>query len=161
VALVIRDPGAANQFSTGRLLAKRDKESVIPEYDEVVEFKRIVGDTLAGQLAQNLDLDVVDNADPDTLILQPVVTEVEITTSSKNISDDGHELPELQEATIVFDLMDGETGEILARFAEKKRNRPPKDERVTTGLWPNLPFWVRTAAVDLCEELRLVRGGST
>lgn len=160
VALVIRDPASANQFDTGRLLKKREKESVIPEFDEVVEFKRIIGDALVERLSQDLGLEVVDGAGPGTLILQPVVTDVEIDASSKNTSDDGRPLPELKAGTVIFDLLDGETGEIVARFADKRRNRPPKSERVTTGLWPNLPYWAKQAAADLSRELRQIQEAS-
>jgi hypothetical protein len=160
VELVIRDPASANQFTTGRLNTKREKVSVIPEYQEVVEFKRIVGEAIAAELGASGDLEVVDTPGPGTLILLPIVTEAEISSSSKNTDGKGRELPELKEGTIVFDLTDGSTGEILARFAEKKRNRPPKDEKVSTGLWPNLPHWASTAAADLREELRLVQEGS-
>jgi len=156
VAIVISDPAAANQFSTGRLHTKRETESVIPLYTEVVEFKHVFGEVLAGRIANDLDLELVDAPGPGTLVLRPVVTNVEITTSSKNTAEDGHELPQLDEGTIVFDLMDGESGTILARFAEKRRNRPPKDEKETVGLWPNLPYWAETVAADFCQELQRI-----
>ncbi len=161
VALVIRDPSSVNQFSTGRLLVKREKESVIPEYEEVVEFKRIIGEVLAERIGEELDLELVDTAGPGTLTLQPVVTDVEISSSSKNTAEDGRELPQLDEGVIVFDLMDGETGEILARFAEERRNRPPKAERKSEGLWPNLVYWADQVAGDLCEQLSRFRNGAS
>lgn len=160
-ALVIRDPATANQFSTGRLISKREKESVIPEYEEVVEFKRIIGEVFTARIGKDLDLEIVETAGPGTLILQPVVTDVEISSSSKNASKGGRELPQLDEGVIVFDLIDGETGVILARFAEEKRNRPPKAERNSTGLWPNLAYWADQAAGDLCEQFDLIRTGSS
>jgi len=159
VVLVIRDPSTANQFSTGRLISKREKDSVIPEYEEVVEFKQIIGDVIAENIAAELDLEIVDIAGPGTLILQPVVTDVEISSSSKNTAEDGRELPQLDEGVIVFDLMDGETGEILARFAENRRNRPPKAERRSEGVWPNLTYWAKGVAADLCAEFNKLKGG--
>ena len=153
VALLMRDPGAANEFSTGRLLAKREKESVIPQFDEVVEFKRIVGEVLASEIAENTDLEVVDSAGPSTLILQPMITDVIFSSSSKNRSEDGRELPVLDEGVIVFDLIDGETGTIVARFGEKRRCKPPKGAERSSGLWPNLEHWAELAAADLCREL--------
>lgn len=158
VALVIRDPSSMNQFSTGRLISKREDESVIPEYEDVVEFKQIVGNIIAASIADELDLEIVDAASPGTLILQPVVTDVEIGSSSKNTAEDGRELPQLNEGVIVFDLMDGETGQILARFAEKRRNRPPKAERKSEGLWPNLAYWAEGVAADLCAEFNKLKG---
>ena len=94
------------------------------------------------------------------MILQPVVTDVEISSSSKNTAEDGRELPQLDEGIIVFDLMDGETGEILARFAENRRNRPPKAERRSQGPWPNVAHWARGAASDFCKELARLKNGS-
>jgi len=159
VALVISDPSSANQFSTGRLISKREKESVIPEYEEVVQFKQIIGDIIAERIAAELDLEIVDTAAPGALILQPVVTDVEIGSSSKNTAEDGRELPQLDEGVIVFDLMDGETGVILARFAESRRNRPPKAERRSEGVWPNLAYWARGVAADLCAEFNKLKDG--
>jgi hypothetical protein len=159
VALVIRDPSSVNQFSTGRLISKRENENVIPEYQEVVEFQQIVGTIIAESLSEELDLEVVDTAGPGTLILKPVVTDVEIDSSSRNTAEDGRELPQLDEGVIVFDLMDGETGEILARFAENRRNRPPKAERKSEGVWPNLAYWAESVAADLCAEFSKLKGG--
>lgn len=152
VALVIRDAGGAKEFSTGRLIAKREKETVVPEFDEVVEFKRIVGEVLASEISENTDFEVVDRVGPGTLILQPVITDAIFSSSSKNRTEDGRELPELDQGTIVFDLIDGETGAIIARLGEKRRCRAPKGVE-TTGLWPNLEYWTEDAAADLCREL--------
>jgi len=161
VALVIRGGGAANEFTTGRLLTKREKETVIPEQDEVVEFKRVVGETLAAEIASETDLEVVDSAGPGTLILQPMITDVVFTSSSKNKNEDGRELPELDQGTVVFDLIDAESGEIVARLGEKRRCKPPKGDKKSTGLWPNLKYWTESVAVDLCRELKRIEGSTT
>ncbi len=154
VILVIDTSGAAvNQFATGRLLAKREKENVVPEFDEVVEFKRIVGEELAEEIARCTGLELVEATGPGTLILQPVVTDVEISSSSKNTAEDGRELPELDEGTIVFDLIDSQTGEIKARFADRRRCSPGKGTEKPDGVWPNLADWAEGAAIDLCREL--------
>ena len=162
VALVIRGGGGENEFTTGRLLSKRQKEPVIPAEGEVAEFKRIVAETLASEIERETDLQVVDSAGLDTLILQPVITDTVFTSSSKNKTEDGRELPELDQGTIVFDLIDAESGKIVARLGEKRRCKPPKSERKTTGLWPNLEYWTECVAVDLCDELQRLEGaGST
>lgn len=161
VALVIRGGGAENEFTTGRLLTKREKEPVIPEQDEVVEFKRIVGETLAAEIASKTDLEVVDSAGPDTLILQPMITDAVFSSSSKNKTEDGREFPEFDQGTIVFDLIDAETGAIVVRVGEKRRCKAPKGADRTTGLWPNLEHWAMDAAADLCQELQRIEGSRT
>jgi hypothetical protein len=158
VAVIIRGGGAENEFTTGRLLTKREKEPVVPAEDEVVTFKRIVGEVLATEIEAKTDLEVVDSAGPNTLILQPVVTDTVFTSSYKNKSEDGRELPELEQGTIVFDLIDGETGLIVARMAERKRNKAAKGAEPAQGAWPNLAHWAEAAAAELCQELRRVGG---
>jgi len=158
VAVVIRGGGAGNEFTTGRLLTKREKAPVVPAEDEVVTFKRIVGEVLATEIEEKTDLEVVDSAGPNTLILQPVITDTVFTSSSKNKSDDGREFPELDQGTIVFDLIDGESGLIVARMAERKRSKPPKGAEPVKGAWPNLAYWAEVAADELCQELQRVGG---
>jgi hypothetical protein len=122
----------------------------------VVEFKRIIGDALASELGLIDGLEQADGAGPGTLVLQPVVTDVEISASSENRSEDGRELPEFKEGTVVFDLIDGETGEIQARFGERRRCRPPEGAGAETGAWPYLSIWAESVAADLSAELERV-----
>lgn len=158
VAVVIRGGGAGNEFTTGRLLTKREKEPVVPAEDEVATFKRIVGEVLETEIEKMTDLEVVDSSGPNTLILQPVITDTVFTSSSKNKSEDGREFPALEQGTIVFDLIDGESGLIVARMAERKRNKPPKGAESAKGAWPNLAYWAEVAADELCQELQRVGG---
>jgi len=154
VVLVIDTSGkAVNDFETGRLFTKRERETVVPEFDEIVEFKRIVSDAITEELGHLDGVDQVESEGPGTLIIQPVITEVEISSSSKNRSSEGRELPVLKEGMIVFDLLDAESGEIVARFAESRRCKAPKGAKKAAGAWPNLPFWAEGAAADLRQEL--------
>lgn len=157
VVLVVESPASGAQFSTGRLISDQD-EVVIPKTDEVVEFKRIIGDAVADELARATGLEQVDNAGPGTLIVQAAVTDVDLSSSAKNRAEDGHEYPELQRGTIVFDLIDGESGRVVARFAERRRCKPPKDAEPETGAWPNLTHFANQAAADLGRELERIYG---
>ena len=162
IVVVVKNPGSqALDNSTGRLLGGRERESVIPEYDEVVEFKRIVGEVIAAKLAQSTALEPAVNAGPNTLVLQPIITDVVFTSSSKNKSEDGRELPTLSQGTIVFDLIDGETGLIVARLGERLKCKPPKGTESTSGVWPNLAYWTECAAADLELELERVQVGGS
>ncbi len=162
VLVVVDNSGTqALDNSTGRLLGGRQRQSVIPEYDEVVEFKRIVGEVIAAKLAQSTALEPAVDAGPNTLVLQPVVADAVFTSSSKNKSEDGRELPILSMGTIVFDLIDGETGLIVARLAERVRCKPPKGAESKPGAWPNLAYWTECAAADLARELERVQVGGS
>lgn len=154
--LVVRDPATQRSQSTGSLIGQRANESVMPEYEELIEFKQIVLTALTSEMARSTDLARVNDLGPNTLVVQPVVTDVVFTSSSKNKSEDGRKFPELSHATIVFDLIDGETGLIQARMGERRRCDAPKGVEPTTGAWPNLAYWAESAATDFCQELRRV-----
>ena len=67
----------------------------------------------------------------------------------------------LTQGTIVFDLIDGETGVIQMRIGERRKCRRAKDSpssAAATGPWPNVGHWVELAAADLSRELRRVQG---
>ena len=67
----------------------------------------------------------------------------------------------LTQGTIVFDLIDGETGVIQMRIGERRKCRRDKASRSSadaTGTWPNVGHWAELAAADLSRELRRVQG---
>ena len=158
VILVVRDPGTQRIQSTGSLIGRRSNESIMPEYEELIEFKQIVLTALSSEMARSSGLEMVNDLGPNTLVVQPVVTDVVFTSSSKNKSEDGREFPELSHGTIVFDLIDGETGLIQGRMGERRRCDAPKDAEPTSGAWPNLAYWAESAASDFCQELRRIEG---
>lgn len=159
VMLVVRDPSSESGQTTGSLIGGRGRNSVMPEWEELADLKKIVSEALEAEISAQTELEPAHVAGPGTLVLRPVVTDVVFTTSSKNKSEDGRELPCLSSGTIVFDLVDGETGIIQARFAERRKCRPPKGSEAPTGAWPNVDHWAGSAAADLCEELARLGAG--
>lgn len=159
VMLVVRDPGTESSQTTGSLVGGRGRTSVMPEWDELTALKNIVSDALTAELVRSTDLEQVHDGGPGVLVLRPVITDVVFSTSSKNRSEDGRELPSLSYGTIVFDLIDGETGMIQARMGERRKCRPPKGEEPQPGAWPNAAHWAESAAADFSKELTRLRDG--
>jgi hypothetical protein len=159
VGLFVQDPGAGGGYSTGRLTS-RERELVIPEYDEVVEFKRIIGEALAEELVRMTHLEPVDQAGPGTLILQATVTDAKFSVSSTKRDENGDQHTELDEGVILIDFIDAETGKIVARFADRRKCKAPKGVKPEPGAWPNLARWAHEAASDLGQELNRVQAGS-
>jgi len=161
VMLVIRDSGPkAEQPATGSLLGKRSGGGVMPEWQEIEQLKRTINDALVAELGQSSNLELVHADGPGTLVLRSAVTEIVCDESSKNKTVDGDPVLMLSQGTIVFDLIDGETGLIQARMGERRKCRSPKGEKPQPVAWPNVAHWAEDAATDLCSELIRLKDGT-
>jgi hypothetical protein len=159
--LVVRDPGPQTaEKETGSLIGSRNRGGVMPEYEELVELKELINETIVTELGCNSELELVHDSDPETLVLRAAVTDVVFDETSKIKTADGEPAPVLSQGTIVFDLIDGETGVIQARVGERRKCRSPKSGDsvdVNLGSWSSAADWAQVAVSDLCQELKRVR----
>lgn len=163
VALVIRDPGQQGlKQPTGRLVGPKGDSGVMPDWEEIDELREIIDDTIASGLDEKTQYELVDDPGPGTLVLQAIVMDAVFDETTKIKNSDGEPAMVLSQGTIVFDLIDGETGVIQARMGERRKCRPPKNASSSldaAGSWPCAGAWTELAVTDLCRELRRVRGG--
>ena len=162
VMLVVRDPGPRNeQPATGSLLGKSSGGGVMPEWEELAELKQIINDAIVAELGRGTDLELVNDFGPGTLVLRAAVTDVVCDESSKVKTKDGEPALTVSQGTIVFDLIDGETGIIRARVGERRKCRAAKGATPTVeGPWPNVASWAASATADFCEELARFTGSN-
>jgi len=134
---------------------------VMLEYEDLAELKEVINETIVTELSSNSELELVHDSGPETLVLRAAVTDVVFDETSKIKTADGESAPVLSQGTIVFDLIDGETGVIQARVGERRKCRPPKggdSVDVNLGSWSSAAGWAQLAVSDLCQELKRVRG---
>jgi hypothetical protein len=161
VMLVVRDPGpAAEQMETGSLIGTRKRSGVLPPFEALAELKEIVNGAITEELGAAGGFEVVSASDPETLVLRASLTDVVIDESSKIKTATGEPSFVVTQGTIVFDLIDGETGVIQMRVGERRKVRPPKGSSSAelTGPWPHVDHWIEDAAADLCKEIDRLRG---
>jgi len=164
VMLIVRDPGPQNeQKTTGSLIGSRNQGGVMPEWEDLVKLKQIINETIVAELDCDTELELVNASDPETLVLRAAVTDVVFDETSKIKTPDGEPAPVLSQGTIVFDLIDGETGIIQARVGERRKCRIPKNSSSEdeNGSWSSAASWTQLAVADLCQELKRVRGQAT
>ncbi len=165
VMLVIRNPGQqALDQPTGRLIDSGGRGGVMPDWEDIAELKEIIDDTIATELSCISGLELADNAGPETLVLRAAVIDAVFDKTTKIRTPDGEPAVVLTQGTIVFDLIDGETGVIQARMGERRRCKPSKNASSSTdstGLWPCAGAWTEHAVTDLCQELKRVRSGAS
>ncbi len=161
VMLVVRNTGPqTTEKETGSLIGSRSRGGVMPEYEELAELKEIINETIVTELGCSSELELVHDSGPGTLVLRAAVTDVVFDKTSKIKTADGEPSPILSQGTIVFDLIDGETGVIQARVGERRKCPTPKNSSVDVdkGSWTSAASWIKLAAADLCQELKRVRG---
>jgi hypothetical protein len=158
VMLLVQDPALAiDEPATGSLIGKQKKPSELPPSEELAEFRRIINQALIEELAANVDLDLVKEYGPGTLVLRVTIMDIVFDTFK---TGGGERVPSMSKGTIVFDLIDAETGIIKARFGEQRKcpkKKSPDSSADENASWPNLGSWTELAATDLCNELERVR----
>lgn len=161
VMLVVRDPGPqSTEKETGSLIGSRSRGGVMPEWEEIARLKEIINETIANELSGSSDLELVSASDSETLVLRAAITDVVFDETSKITTEDGEPAPVLSQGTIVFDLIDGETGVIQARLGERRKCKTPKGADsvdVNLGSWTSAAVWTQLAVTELCQELKRVR----
>jgi hypothetical protein len=139
--------------STGSLVRKRDKPPTLLDRQGRQDLRRIVTDVVVMELDQLDGYELVEEAGPDTLIVSASVVDIVCRTRDAE--------PTVSQGTIVFDLIDAETGSIVARVSERRKVKRVKseDSAVEPGPWADVEAWAESAAQDLRHELEEARIG--
>jgi hypothetical protein len=88
------------------------------------KFEEIVDEALVKQLARSKEFEVVDQPGPNTLIVRPMMLDIISSVPPSPIGYTNVYLASVGEATIVFELVDAETGTIVARAGERRSIKP-------------------------------------
>ena len=158
-----QDP-VQDQASTGSMIRKRSKAKPIPDGDDLAKLAEIINQALIDELARSEAFQLVQEAGPDTLVLRVSVTEMVCDISSEPANPEKKQDPFSAQGTIVFDLIDAETGVIQARVGERRKSRRAKDPASSTEadvLWADICAWAEHAAADLRLVLERVHSEET
>ena len=104
-------------------------------------------------------IELVEDGGPQTLIVRAMVTDIVTDIASKSGKSGQDPKPFSVQGDITFDLIDAETGIILARFGEPRKSGSGRDavEPPDAGAeWANIWVWAEQAAADLRQELERV-----
>ena len=161
VRLEFRDQSRTESpAATGSLVRKRSKPRAVPDSEDVAKLAQIINDALTNQLGRDGEFQLVQEAGPDTLVVRVAVTDIVCDISSESARKDEKQKPFAAQGTIVFDLIDAETGVIQARIGERRKSGKVDDSVATTDVsveWTNVCAWAEHAAADLSQELERVR----
>lgn len=150
--------------STGSHFAKKNSSTRKPKAKDIAKFKRAIGDACISELERRERFEVAGEAGPNTLFLRTRVTDMVSYLALKKSRNDDPSVQLVATGTIVFDLIDAETGVIQARVAERRRImhfvESPEDG-TKTALWADVEQWAQLAASDLLDEIERVQTETT
>jgi len=161
VLLQFRGPRPAqDEATTGSMLRKRSKASDIPKGEGMTTFRQIISDAFTNELGSCDLFELVEEGGPDTLFVRASVSDIVTDIASKAGKSDKEPKPFSVQGNIAFDLIDAETGVLLARVGESRKSRKAGDSVMPPDAgpeWVNIWVWAEQAAADLREELERVR----
>ena len=107
----------------GSLVRRRNRTAEIPEGEDLETFRQVINDAVVGELGSSERIELVDDGGPQTLIVRAMVTDIVTDIASKSGKSGQDPKPFSVQGDITFDLLDAETGVILARVSERRKSR--------------------------------------
>jgi hypothetical protein len=152
--------GGATSAGTTMQMMRGDSSGPYAVNEESKEiFKQVVNDAVVKELSRSKMFEVTDTVGPGTLLVRGAVLDI-VSDVPPNLSGGGIHLSSVGQATMVFELIDAETGVIQARVAERREIQP--DVRMnqvnaapvnSASVWNDVKQWAGDEARALRKEL--------
>jgi hypothetical protein len=115
--------GKANQTTIA--MSRGDQGPYAIDKESQEKFKEIVSEAVVKELARSKQFKVVEVVQPRTLLVRGAVADI-VSYVPPNVGRyDNIHLASVGEATIIFELIDAETGVIQARVGDRRAIAPP------------------------------------
>jgi hypothetical protein len=160
VLLQFRGPRPAQDEATaGSMVRKRNRGTTIPNGEDLATFRQIITDVFVSELGSCELFELVNEVGPGTLLVRVTVMDIVTDIASKSSKTDKNQNSFSVQGTIVFDLIDAETGVVQARFGERRKSRKGGDSAASPDVgvqWVNIWTWAEQATEDFHQELERV-----
>lgn len=141
-------PVRTARAGTGSMISARDEPPVTINNADRAEVARVIDGAFRSELGSGDGFVQVQEAGPATLLVIPTVEDIDLRSPP---SSSGRSQPLLSKGTVLFDVIDPESGIILARFRERRKIPHAADSEEP---WSDVGEWAKLAAADLLQELR-------
>jgi hypothetical protein len=154
-----REGGKTSAGTTMQMMREGSSVAYAVNEESQEKFKQVVGDAVVKELARSKQFTVTDEVGPGTLLVRGAMMDI-VSNVPPNLSGGGIHLASVGQATVVFELIDAETGVIQARVAERRNIQP--DVRMNTvnaapvnaaTVWADVERWARDEAQALRKQL--------
>ena len=152
-----RDVGPARR-SRSTMMSTRKTEFGISE-DDRKEFERIIREAFLDEVQKARNFILVDDFDANTIIMRGAVLDIISRVPPETVGRSEIYLSSIGEATLVMELIDAGTGEVLAVVAERRHLQRSGSREISTmptnraTIISDIRGWSRRAAKILRTEL--------
>ncbi len=152
-------PGGATSAGTSIQLSRGDTGPYAIRPEDRERFQQLVSDTFIAELERSKMFEVVNTPGPGTLIVRAGFVDITSDVPPNPVTSNIY-LEAVGEATIVFELIDAESGVIQARAAERQLIKPEQRTRGvnpvsanSATVWADLERWAHDEAQTLRKAL--------
>lgn len=89
------------------------------------KFEEIVREAFVRELGRSKQFEIVDEVGPDTLLVRALLLDIVSNVPPNYTGTADVHISAVGEATFAFELIDAETGEVMATVGERRRIQPP------------------------------------
>jgi hypothetical protein len=154
-----RDVGDPNKYRNTMSRSGRTQFGITEEGR--ADFEKTVSEAFMKELSKGKRFEIVEDIGPDTLILRGGLLDVISNVPPESVGRTDLYLANIGEATLVVELLDAETGVVLAVVSERRKITPPgggqinqftqRANRVT--ITADVRRWASSAGAKLRKEL--------
>jgi hypothetical protein len=154
-----REGGATSAGTTMQMMRGDSSGPYAVTEDSKKKFQEVVTEAVVKELAHSKMFEVTETMGPGTLLVRAAVLDI-VSNVPPNLSGGGIHLASVGQATMVFELIDAETGVIQARVAERRNIQP--DVRMnqvnaaptnSASVWNDVKQWAHDEAKALRKGL--------
>ena len=161
-----RDVGPATKSRSSMRSTSSKSEYGIHDADRE-KFKQVVNEAFVKELSRSKKYDIVSEAGPGTLLIQGGVLDIVSHVPAETIGRSDMYLSSVATVTLVLELLDSETGQVLAYIEERRKIEPPGGGRIdqfsmpsnSVSVWADIGRWARSSASRLRKSLEKAQKG--
>lgn len=161
-----RDVGPAKKYRSSAYSSSRKQEfGILPEDQE--KFEQVVGDAFQKEMERSKKFTMVEEPGPGTLIIEGAVLDIVSHVPPEMLGRNEVYVSNIATATLVLELLDSETGQVVAYVEERRKITPPGGNRIdsfsmptnSVTVWSDVGRWARGAASRLRSALEKAQKG--
>ena len=152
-----RDAGPARRYRSH--LSSSGKGIFGISQEDRDKFEKYVDEAFIKELSQGKTFKIVESLDAQTMIMRGAMVDIVSRVPPEFVGRSEVYLASVGEATLVLEFLDGSTGEVLARIAERRSiGRPGGMDMMTmpsnsVTVWADVKRWAGNSARRLRIEL--------